>query len=1022
MYYQGAPTPEIVSRVYRQLSRQSQERTLQHARVGSAAPSDLDETATLHRGGETARFLGEAWKARASSVLQGDEMASKPAFRLPSREDMDWLLSVSNRSTGRRPRPPRSQTARQRYDEREELGPVPRGDLEGSGDGRTPTAPKPYLESPTSSSMVGEQLTRETVPEQEDVPAQHAGNPPSAEDEGRQHCDPSPPGASTGSREDQAETEGEMLSSPAYLPLDAADVAVADPPPLKAVNANEDAAEMTAPADPADPAKGSKEAADDSLSGAPQPSEEAEEDLSTGSAELHAETAVGAVPYPDGSQKEATHEALASSATLRTGIADIAKSDRAELQMRSTSIVLEAADALKLPAATEQLRTGYADQYVTVGDVAIDFSDRATSCGRATSPAPWEQQDFEEAHNATDPLALNEGSDFSLSALNDMPHSELIHGMGAQGRQASETVQTIDPFLMMQGTNYPSNEIDEQGGQVNDDGPPEKSAGKQPVELRRWWLRLSNHARDLSAVRRLCGKNTPVKHWIYVEGIKTTGFGADLWHSSIITARLKADLVQTVSGGCYHLEGTLDQAMTRSHGVPDEIIAAFAQGFPVDWLQLLAAELTGLAGVGEGPSIESSQAIEASQGGRAREIRDKDGVSDHEASASDREASSRALQAHEETTMVATDDCISSPNASIASRREAAELSPVAPSRNESPFSNLPAQEAVTAAVWRPADSPPRLAQAHSPSTQDSKKKARRQQISAQPSASLSPRRSRVSNELSKLGRSPFGRLRAVKETLDSLTQESAEYHRQDESSHVSQALPQTPQPKGSDGKRKRSSDVSVARDHVSAPSIQSPSSASVRRSSRRSQPGSERWWILPSGEIKIEDADDIPSRPAQGDDDGEDRGSDSPTVKRGRHSVQEPRLLTERLAHSQSSENGVGGHNGSANTTVGQACIDEAAHSHRASLEAGSPGPRHRSLRSHDLADASLGPSSPRAQALPLELSADTLAGRRGSVVRAADREINTGDDEVDGPRVLTKTRSRGKSARKKASGDKAL
>ncbi|XP_022787384.1 uncharacterized protein LOC111327456 [Stylophora pistillata] len=127
-----------------------------------------------------------------------------------------------------------------------------------------------------------------------------------------------------------------------------------------------------------------------------------------------------------------------------------------------------------------------------------------------------------------------------------------------------------------------------------------KSAKGQGKPERR---RLYKEESDGSSSDRVAQKSSKInilKPW-YVKALKTqTHMGiivegqrsedpvGEWWHSTAIVKRVSAKCVQTKSGSQYKLHGPIDENVTLQQGFPPDFVKAFKQGFPKNWISLVA--------------------------------------------------------------------------------------------------------------------------------------------------------------------------------------------------------------------------------------------------------------------------------------------------------------------------------------------------------------------------------------------------------------------------------------------------
>ncbi|XP_043930194.1 mis18-binding protein 1 isoform X2 [Protopterus annectens] len=81
---------------------------------------------------------------------------------------------------------------------------------------------------------------------------------------------------------------------------------------------------------------------------------------------------------------------------------------------------------------------------------------------------------------------------------------------------------------------------------------------------------------------KLVHKNTAV----FVEGNRQD-LGGMLWHSNVITERIKSNQLKTLTGNIYILKGRINTAVTKQEGFSSEFIKKFTFGFPEDWKKLV---------------------------------------------------------------------------------------------------------------------------------------------------------------------------------------------------------------------------------------------------------------------------------------------------------------------------------------------------------------------------------------------------------------------------------------------------
>ncbi|KAL5009176.1 hypothetical protein ScPMuIL_014757 [Solemya velum] len=91
-------------------------------------------------------------------------------------------------------------------------------------------------------------------------------------------------------------------------------------------------------------------------------------------------------------------------------------------------------------------------------------------------------------------------------------------------------------------------------------------------------------------------KSTPLHLWIIkplenVQGICVEGKRSpdddEFWHSGLITRRLGRNLVETQSGSRYQLIHSIQKEDALLAGIPKTVVAAFRQGFPTKWKELV---------------------------------------------------------------------------------------------------------------------------------------------------------------------------------------------------------------------------------------------------------------------------------------------------------------------------------------------------------------------------------------------------------------------------------------------------
>jgi len=75
---------------------------------------------------------------------------------------------------------------------------------------------------------------------------------------------------------------------------------------------------------------------------------------------------------------------------------------------------------------------------------------------------------------------------------------------------------------------------------------------------------------------------------IIVEGQKNEDPVGELWHSTAIVLRLGPRCVQTKSGSQYKLIGPMNDKLTLQQGFSPEFVKSFKNGFPTNWLSLVA--------------------------------------------------------------------------------------------------------------------------------------------------------------------------------------------------------------------------------------------------------------------------------------------------------------------------------------------------------------------------------------------------------------------------------------------------
>ncbi|MEE6492394.1 hypothetical protein FKM82_016568 [Ascaphus truei] len=97
---------------------------------------------------------------------------------------------------------------------------------------------------------------------------------------------------------------------------------------------------------------------------------------------------------------------------------------------------------------------------------------------------------------------------------------------------------------------------------------------------------VSNNIRDERVVEKIILEEWIVKSIggssVCVEGIRTNDGGV-YWHSNVIVERVQHNLVRTVTGRVYELQGTVDALSMKLAGFPSWFIKKFKFGFPEDW-------------------------------------------------------------------------------------------------------------------------------------------------------------------------------------------------------------------------------------------------------------------------------------------------------------------------------------------------------------------------------------------------------------------------------------------------------
>ena len=82
--------------------------------------------------------------------------------------------------------------------------------------------------------------------------------------------------------------------------------------------------------------------------------------------------------------------------------------------------------------------------------------------------------------------------------------------------------------------------------------------------------------------------------WVVLVGQRSDT--AQLWHSSMITGRLSNKEITTGSGRVYKLNGDLDGTAMVDAGFTFELIEAFKDGFPENWLEILLQSFSSIDG------------------------------------------------------------------------------------------------------------------------------------------------------------------------------------------------------------------------------------------------------------------------------------------------------------------------------------------------------------------------------------------------------------------------------------------
>lgn len=436
---------------------------------------------------------------------------------------------------------------------------------------------------------------------------------------------------------------------------------------------------------------------------------------------------------------------------------------------------------------------------------------------------------------------------------------------------------------------------------------PSEPTNKRTIKLRNWSLKLSGGRRISSNVHKLCNDEVVVKQWIYVEGIKSAADGGELWHSSFIFTRLGSHTVQTTSGSSYQLEGSLDVHTTMNHGLSERVVEAFTDGFPENWVEILCLELAEKEAAGS--SLQSSQVaslgqvdgdtdiFEASHPGRMLE------ATKEEPDKSDPVSSSAIVIEHvnDQNDFKPSDDqFVKDHSIGFVGRPRTVPQDDVSfPFQREVSFVASPSS-AEGVIGRRRADSPatkpsnaltlPSPKQLVTPRAKTTKPTAS--------SSSCSSRASRLSKELNSLGRSPFGNIRIVKETMTALELRSPQLPAPlcVEDSHTPD--PVTPQASAK-GKRKQPSSTSEG--DVCDWDVSDRPPTSARRSRRRSGQSVGKWWIIAPGIVKTEETKDDFSLPTVVSD---NHVGGSPSTKRGRHKNRAVQPLIGYMASSNTTHN----------------------------------------------------------------------------------------------------------------------
>ncbi|KAK3812170.1 MAG: hypothetical protein J3Q66DRAFT_349584 [Benniella sp.] len=153
------------------------------------------------------------------------------------------------------------------------------------------------------------------------------------------------------------------------------------------------------------------------------------------------------------------------------------------------------------------------------------------------------------------------------------PPSDNQHDISSTGPPQQESKPTIEAAL-------PS----EQGRDDNSgpsSTPPTLSTSQLPKASKvfvSWWLEIKPSRGTIFGDDK----------WIVIQGyLQDVARMKQMWHSSFIVDAVEPNLISTVTGSYYRLEGMLDTKRMESNGFSSEFNQRFANGFPGDWNRLV---------------------------------------------------------------------------------------------------------------------------------------------------------------------------------------------------------------------------------------------------------------------------------------------------------------------------------------------------------------------------------------------------------------------------------------------------